>query len=111
MKYDYDVPLRLDASDRLVSILSISRLSLLSSLIDWRVSAGIAKDIGTTQLSFDVARWRGSIDGSDNRSATIGVTTPLSERTDIEVRLGFDSSDLYGDVTVLTVLFYFYGGG
>jgi hypothetical protein len=111
MSYDYDVPLRIEESDRLLSLLSISRLSLLSSLIDWRVSGGLGLDVGESQLTFDLARWKGSIDGSDNRSATVGFLTPLSLRTDLEVRLGFDDSDLYGEVTVLSVFLYFYGGG
>ena len=111
MSYDYDVPLRLEESDRLLSLLSISRLSLLSSLIDWRVSGGMGLDVGESRWTFDLARWRGSIDGSDNRSATVGFLTPLSVRTDLEVRLGFDDSDLYGEVTVLSVFLYYYGGG
>jgi hypothetical protein len=110
MSYDYDVPLRIEESDRLLSLLSISRLSLLSSLIDWRVSAGLGIDVGPSRLTFDVGRWQGSVDGSDNFSATVGFLTPLSLRTDVEVRLGFDDSDLYGDVTVLSVFLYFYGG-
>ena len=110
MSYDYDVPVRAEDSDRLLSLLSISRLSLLSSLIDWRASAGIGIDIGASRLTFDVAGWQGAVDGSDNASATIGFLTPLSLRTDIEVRLGIDDSDLYGDVTVLSVYLYFYGG-
>ncbi|MEO1204100.1 MAG: hypothetical protein AAFX10_15460 [Pseudomonadota bacterium] len=109
MSYDYDVDLSIDDSGRLSNLLTISRLSLLSSLIDWRVSAGIGKDIGQSRLEFDIARWRGSIDGSDNLSLTAGFVTPASDRTDVEIRLGFDDSDLYGEVTVLSLFVYFYG--
>ncbi len=109
MSYDYDVELALDASSRLLSLLTISRLSLLSTLIDWRVSAGIGRDFGASRLEFDVARWQGAIDGSDNVSATVGFVTPVGNRADVELRLGFDDSDLYGDVTVLSVFVYFYG--
>jgi len=110
MTYDYDVPLRIAESDRLLSLLSISRLSLLSSLIDWRASVGMGVDFGLSRLEFDVAKWRGSIDGSDNLSATVGFLTPATDRTDVELRIGFDDSDLYGEVTILSLFVYFYGG-
>ncbi len=110
MSYDYDVPLRIEDSDRLLNLLSISRLSLLSSLIDWRVTAGVGFDVGSQRLEFDVSKWRGSIDGGDNFGATVSFLTPVSDRTDLELRLGYDDSELYGDVTVLSLFLYFYGG-
>ena len=109
MSYEYDVNLRVEDSDRLANLLSISRLSLLSSLIDWRVSAGVGVDVGLRRFQFDVARWRGSIDGSDNFGATFRFLMPMSERTDVELSLGFDDSDLYDSVTVFSVFVYFYG--
>lgn len=110
MSYEYNVDLRIRDSSRIANLLSISRLSLLSSLIDWRVSAGIGIDFGLKTLQLDVAKWRGAFDASDSRSATISFLTPMTDRTDIEISLGYDDSDLYGDVVVLSVFLYFYGG-
>jgi len=109
MSYEYNVNLRIEDSDRVVRLLSISRLSLLSSLIDWRVSAGIGVNVGLRRWQLDVAKWRGAIDGGDNRSATITFLTPMTDRTDIEISLGYDDSDLYGEVAVLNLFLYFYG--
>ena len=111
MSYEYDLPFNPVASGRLLDLLSVSRLSLLSSLIDWRVAGGVGIDFGLRRLEFDLASWQGAIDQSENVSATIGFLTPVSDRTDIELRLGFDDSDLYGEVTVLSLFVYFYGGG
>ena len=36
---------------------------------------------------------------------------PIGRRNDIEFELGFDESENYGEVTVFSVLLYFYGGG
>jgi hypothetical protein len=35
---------------------------------------------------------------------------PLSDRSDIEFGLGYDASDLYGNVTFFSLFLYFYGG-
>ncbi len=110
MSYEYNVNLRIEDTDRVVRLLSISRLSLLSSLIDWRVSAGIGVNFGLQRWQLDVAKWRGAIDGGDNRSVTIAFLTPMTDKTDIEISLGYDDSDLYGEVTVLNLFLYFYGG-
>ncbi|MFQ5609348.1 MAG: hypothetical protein ACE5F8_03670 [Woeseiaceae bacterium] len=110
MKYEYDVERRSPDAVRIVDFLSISRLSLLSSLIDWQVGAGIGFDVGLKRWQLDVARWRGSIDGGDNQSVTVRFLTPMTNRTDIEIGLGFDSSELHGDVIVASLFLYFYGG-
>lgn len=109
-RYEYNVNLRVEDTDRITDLLSISRLSLLSSLIDWRVSGGIGLEFGLRELNLDLSRWRGSIDGGENHSVTLRFLTPISDRADIEVSLGRDSSELYGDVTVGSIFFYFYGG-
>jgi hypothetical protein len=110
MRYEYNVDFRAEDAARASNLLSVSRLSLLSSLIDWRVSAGIGVDFGTRRLELGVAKWRGAIDGGDNRSVTVTFLTPITDRTDLELSLGLDDSDLYGDVTVFNVFVYFYGG-
>ena len=109
MRYEYDIEPRSPDAAQISDLLSISRLSLLSSLIDWQVGAGVGVDFGLKRWQFDFARWRGSIDGGENHSATIRFLTPMTERTDIEIGLGYDSSELYGDVVVASLFVYFYG--
>lgn len=111
MSYEYSRDFRFGDATRLTDLLTFSRLSVLTSLVDWRASAGIDVDIGLRQLSFNVSRWQGIVDRSDNVGATITLLTPLTRRTDLELALGYDDSDLYGNVTFLSAYLYFYGGG
>lgn len=110
MSYEYSIDLRSPAVMRLTNLISVSRLSLLSSLIDWEVGGGVGFDVGLQRWQFDVAKWRGAIDGGDNHSVTLSFLTPMTSRTDIEFALGLDDSDLYGQVAVFNVFLYFYGG-
>jgi len=111
MNYEYNVEFRAEDSQRFVNLLlSNSRLSLLTNLIDWRASAGIALKVGSSSWQLDVATWRGAIDRSENRSITGSFLTPMTNKSDIEFSLGLDQSDLYGEVLVLSVFVYFYGG-
>ena len=110
VKNEYDVDIRVESNDRITDLVTFSRLSLVASLADWRAGAGIGWDFGPRRLQVDVSRWQGIADGNTNSSATLRFLTPLTLRTDIEVSLGFDDSDLYGDVTFLSVFMYFYGG-
>lgn len=110
VKNEYDVDVRVESNDRIVDLVTFSRLSLIASLADWRAGAGIGWDFGSRRLQLDVSRWQGIADGSTNDSATVRFLTPLTMRTDIELSLGYDDSDLYGEVTFLSVFLYFYGG-
>ena len=110
MSYEYDIDLDAGETDRVVDLLTVSRLSLLSSLIDWRATVGLDIDFGLNRLSFDVSRWQGAIDNGDNYGATISYLAPVSQRTDVEFSIGYDDSDLFGDVTIFSVFVYFYGG-
>ena len=111
ISYEYNVNLRSADAARIINLLSISRLSLLSSLIDWQLAAGIGINFGLKRWQFDVSKWRGAIDGGDNFAVTVSLLTPLTERTDLEIAIGYDDSDLYGQVAVLNLFLYFYGGG
>lgn len=111
MSYEYSRDFRIGDAARLTDLLTFSRLSVLTSLVDWRANVGIDVDIGLRQLGFSVSKWRGIVDRSDNVGATITFLTPLTQRTDLELSLGYDDSDLYGDVTFLSVYLYVYGGG
>jgi len=111
MSYEYNVEFRSVDSQRFINLLlSSSRLSLLTNLIDWRASAGIALEVGSSSWQLDFAKWRGAIDRSENHSITLSFLTPMTNKSDIEFNLGHDNSDLYDDVLVLSVFVYFYGG-
>ncbi|NNC77278.1 MAG: hypothetical protein HKN77_04895 [Woeseiaceae bacterium] len=110
MSYEYSRDFRIGDAPRLLDLLTFSRLSVLTSLVDWRANAGIDIDIGLRQLQFSVSKWRGIVDRSDNIGATISILTPLTRRSDVEFSLGYDDSDRYGDVTYLSAFIYFYGG-
>ncbi len=108
--YDYSVNLRLDGNRGLLRLLNVSRLSLINSLVDYRVSAGVGMDRGLSRWQLDLSAWRGAVDQSDTRSLTLSFTTPLAARSDIELGLGYDDSELYGDAVFLSAFVYFYGG-
>jgi hypothetical protein len=110
INYRYNVNLRLDANRRIIDLLSVSRLSLISSLIDYRVGAGIDIDAGKRTWSLDYLTWKGEVDGSTTHSATLHFLTPLGSKSDIDFGLGVDNSDLYGSATFFSVFLYFYGG-
>ncbi len=111
MAYDYSVDFRLADTDRIRNQLLLSRLSVLGSLVDWRASAGLSVDAGSSSWQFDLSRWAGAVDGSDNVGVTLGFLTPMTDRTDMEIALGYDDSDIYGGITFLSVYVFFYGGG
>lgn len=107
--YDYSVNLRLNPNRDLVSIISVSRLSLINSLVDYRVNFGLGIDFGLKRLEFDVAQWEGAVAGARTNSYSLRFLTPISNRSDVEFGLGYDDSDVYGQVTVFSIFLYFYG--
>ena len=110
VRYEYSVDFDNPETVRIARQLPISRLSLLSSLIDWDVRAGIGVDFGLRRWQFDVARWQGALENGRTTSLSMRFLTPMSDRTDIELGLGYDDSDSYGDVVIASVFIYFYGG-
>jgi len=110
MDYDYSVNLGLDRNRGILELLSFSRMSLINSLVDYHVGAGLSLDAGTRRWQFDLSNWRGEVDGSVTNSATIRLTTPMGGTSDVEIGLGVDNSELYGTVTFLSVYLFFYGG-
>jgi len=107
--YDYDVNLKLDSNRPLLQLLSFSRLSLINSLVDYRATASLGVDVGKSSWQFDASTWKGEVDGARTKSATIRFLNPMGDRTDIELALGIDDSELYGDVTFFSVFVFFYG--
>jgi hypothetical protein len=110
MKYDYNVDFRPQENRDTVNFLVISRLGLINSIIDHRARVSLGINHGPRRWGFDLSTWEGAIDGSRTRSASVSFLTPMSLRSDIELSVGFDDSELYGDVTFASVFFYFYGG-
>lgn len=108
-KYDYSIDFIPNDNRDVASLLSVSRLSLINSLIDSRASLDFTIDHGLKRWEFDFSTWEGVVDMSRTNSITIRYLTPLGGKTDIEFGLGYDDSDLYGDVTFFSVFFYFYG--
>jgi hypothetical protein len=110
MSYDYSVNLRLDPNRDIVNLISVTRLSLLNTLVDYRASIALGVDFGLKRLEFEAAQWEGAVAGSRTNSYSVRFLTPIAERNDVEFELGYDDSDNYGEVTFFSVLLYFYGG-
>ena len=111
MSYDYSVNLRLDPNRDIVNLISVTRLSLLNTLVDYRVSASLGVDFALKRLEFEFAQWEGAVEGSRTNSYSVRFLTPIGRRNDIEFGLGYDDSENYGEVTVFSIFLYFYGGG
>ncbi len=109
MNYDYNVDLGLAVNRPIVDFLSVSRLSMLNSLIDYRARAELGVDVGQRRWSLDYSIWKGEVDGRETQSVTLRFLTPMGHRSDIEFGLGVDHSDDFGSVTLLSVFLYFYG--
>ena len=90
-------------------LLSVSRLSLINSLVDYRAGMTLSIEAGDSMWDIDVASWEGAINRSRTNSLTVRFLTPLSNRTDVEFGLGYDDSELYGDVTFFSLYLFFYG--
>jgi hypothetical protein len=109
ISYDYSVDLRLDANRDFVSFLSVTRLSLINTLVDYRARIGLGFDVGAKHIEFDVAQWKGAVAGARTNSYSLRFLTPIGDRNDIEVGIGYDDSDTYGQVTIFSIHLFFYG--
>ncbi len=107
--YDYSVNLRLDPNRDIVNVISVTRLSLINSLVDYRANVGLGIDFGLKRLEFDIAQWEGAVAGARTNSYSLRFLTPVGKRNDIEFGIGYDDSDTYGQVTVFSIYLYFYG--
>lgn len=109
MSYDYSVPFRPVENVDAASLFSVSRLSLINTLVDYRASISLGIDQGLKRWEIDVASWEDVIAGSRTDSITLRFLMPMTDKTDIEFGLGYDDSELYGDVTFFSLYLYFYG--
>ena len=108
--YDYSVDFVPNQNTDVISLISVSRLSLINSLISSRAGIELSIDRGLKRWEFDVSTWEGEVDNSRTTSLTVRYLMPMTGKTDIEFGLGYDDSDLYGDVTFFSLFLYFYGG-
>ena len=109
IKYDYSVDFR--PGDRVEAgrLLSVSRLSLINSLVDHRAGISLSLDRGQNNWNFDLSTWESIFTGSRTRSLTIRYLFPASDKTDLELGVGYDDSELYGDVSFFSLYLFFYG--
>lgn len=110
MHYGYSRDIRIQPEIDVLRFLSASRLSLINSLIDYRINAGMEFRFGLRSIDVSAGSWKTAVDQSKVDSYTIGFLTPMSDRTDIEFRLSFDDSESFGNTTALTVYLYYFGG-
>lgn len=109
IKYDYSVPFRPVDNVDAARLLSVTRLSLINSLVDHRASLTLGIKNGDRNWDIDISTWEGIIDRSRTNSLTVRYLLPMTRRTDIELGLGYDDSELYGDVTFFSLYLFFYG--
>ena len=109
IKYDYSIPFRPVENVDAQRLLSVSRLSLINSLVDHRAGVTLGIESGDSAWDIDLTTWEGALSGSRTKSLTVRYLTPLSKRTDIELGIGYDDSELYGDVTFFSLYLFFYG--
>ena len=110
MSFNYSVNLAIDENAPLRDLLGVSRLGLLNSLVEYRFATTFGLDAGDSRWSVSYARWKGAVDQGVTNSLTLRFLTPLGDSSDVELGLGQDSSESYGDVTFFSVFLYFYGG-
>ena len=101
--YNYSAELRLDANRDIVDFLSLSRLSLINSLVEYRVGVGLGLDVGKRRWDLEYATWKGAVDGGTTHSVTVSILTPLSKNSDIQFGLGVDDSDTYDSITFFSI--------
>jgi hypothetical protein len=109
IKYDYSVPFRPVENVDAARLISVTRLSLINSLVDHRANLSLSIDQGLKNWDIDLSTWESIIDRSRTKSLTVRYLLPMTDRTDIELGIGYDDSELYGDVTFFSLYLFFYG--
>jgi hypothetical protein len=109
-KYDYRAPLRPVDNVNAARLLSVTRLSLINSLVDHRAGIALSIDQGPRNWILDISTWESIFTGSRTKSYTVRYLMPMSDSADIELGLGYDDSELYGDVTFFSLYLFFYRG-
>jgi hypothetical protein len=108
MTYDYSRDIALQPRIDLLRLFTLTRLSLMNSLVDYRMSGGIEWAFGDRRLDLLLARWRSAVDQGTVDSAGIGFLTPIGRRADLELRLAQDRAGDFGTATVFSVFVYLF---
>ena len=109
IKYDYSIPFRPVENVDAASLISVTRLSLVNTLVDHRASVSLSIDQGLKNWDIELSTWENIVDKSRTRSLTVSYLMPMTDKTDIELGIGYDDSELYGDVTFFSLYLFFYG--
>jgi hypothetical protein len=109
MSYTYSRNINLQPNIEILRRLSTSRLGLMSSLLDYRVTASIDRTLGQRNLVFGIERWRTAVDQGIVNSIGVGLLTPMGARSDLEFRLAYDHSEDFGGTMTFSAFFYFFG--
>ena len=109
IKYDYSIPFRRVENVDAASLISVTRLSLINTLVDHRASVSLSIDQGLKNWDIELSTWENIVDKSRTRSLTVSYLMPMTDKTDIELGIGYDDSELYGDVTFFSLYLFFYG--
>jgi hypothetical protein len=110
MRFDYSRKIRIQEDIDSLRFLSSSRLSMINSLIDHRVNAGLEFKFGLRSIDLTAGSWQTAVDGGKVNSFSLGFLTPFSDRTDLEFRFSYDDSENFGNTTALSVYLYYFGG-
>jgi hypothetical protein len=109
IKYEYSVPFRPVENIDAARLISVTRLSLVNSLVDHRAGVSLSIDQGLSNWDIDLSTWENVLDRSRTRSLTVRYLFPMTDQTDLELGVGYDDSELYGDVTFFSLYLFFYG--
>jgi len=109
MNFDYSRDIRLTDNIEILNFLSTSRLSLMNSLIDYRLSAGIDVAVGERIVGISLGQWQTAIDGGKVNSVGLDYVSPAGASTDLELRLALDDSQNFGRTIAFSIGIYFFG--
>lgn len=108
MDFDYSRDIRLQPNVDNLRLFSLSRLSVINSLVDFKANAGVEVAFGDRSIDLRVARWRTEVDRGEIDSIGVGFLTPIGSVADIELRLAYDDSENFGPATVFSFFLYLY---
>lgn len=109
MSYQYSRDISLQESIDVLRFFSTSRLSLMNSLIDYRVSGGLEWNFGLRLVDIRLEQWQTAVDKGRVNSIGIGMLTPVSAASDMEFRFAYDESDNFGSTVAFSVYLYYFG--
>lgn len=110
MSYDYSRDIRLQPRIDTLRFLSSSRLSLMNSLIDHRISGGFEYRFGQKSVDVTAGSWQTAVDGGKVNSISIGFVSPIGSAADLELRLALDDSENFGNLVAFAITLLYFGG-